>query len=314
MSKSTKFKNQFNIDNRKSNIDDFVVNVLGSREGRDIHNDDGDGKMDWEEENDRSDERQQQRCNQYIASNKDHLKNTDLFHLFEVAATRGHTDTLRILLDLDPHIIMTKNYDTYYMPLQTAVMDFRFEPNKRNYIVKQEYADRIKFLLYEGIKYGIEYNVSTYLMGGLFAVESDDDTFLIEMIYLLEPERCWDMIRSCLGCFADTIEVVPILHAAIGKVHVEMLEDICKQVPWSAFSLDIEGNYAFHVALLKGLQWSRGLKYILHANPSAVKEIEANSGLLPLALAAMKEDISLETLYEISLCAVGEGHLKDFFV
>ncbi len=239
--------------------------------------------------------------------------NTDLFYLFEIVATRGHPETLRLLLEMEPHIIMTKNYDTYYMPLQNTVLDFRYEGNKINYISPDKYASRIGFLLCEGISYAIEQGISPYLLGGLFAVDSEIDSFLIEIKFLLGEDICWQLLKTCLANFAPYAKV-PILHAAIGKVHVQTLVDIMQHFETSPFSCDEEGNYALHIAVLKGVQWSLGLSAILYANPLAALEAEVTSGLPPLAVAALQKNHGLETLYQLSLVAIGEGYLNDLFV
>ena len=269
-----------------------------------------------EEEKNSDDERQELRCNDHLMqiARTRTLKNSDLFYLFEVAAIKGHTDTLSILLELEPHIIMTKNYETFFMPLQSTVMEFRYVSNKINYIHKEAYADRIAFLLREGIEYGIQHNVSTYLMGGLFAVESEIDSILSEMMLLLGSKKCWDVIRSCLSSFPAA--KVPILHAAIEKFRFSTLETIMDEIPTSVSSPDDNGNYAFHIALIKGMPWSKGLKKILYAYPAAAgREVSlTSSGLFPtLAVAALEKNVGLESLYELSKHALGEGHFVDQF-
>jgi hypothetical protein len=229
-------------------------------------------------------------------------------NLFEKAATKGHTETLITLLELNPHLIFRKNSDTYYMPLQNTVLDFRYETNTVNYLPENEWSERIAFLLDEGIKYSIKYHSSAYLLGGLFAVESHIDGFFEESIHLLGSDTFWKMLTCCLTKYS--YYDVPILHAAIGKVYNDSLKGIMKHFKSSAFETDRDGKLALHVALEKGINWTQGLSDIVHANPMAVKEVEIRSGLPAYALAAVtsgspdKEEhhhkTDLNTIYELS--------------
>mmetsp|Transcript_4961 Transcript_4961/g.7314 ORF Transcript_4961/g.7314 Transcript_4961/m.7314 type:complete len:538 (+) Transcript_4961:1238-2851(+) len=248
----------------------------------------------------------------------------DIGNKFEKAATKGHTATLIALLEMNPSAIFQKNSETFYMPLQNTVLDFRYgetDPDALHYLPQEEWASRVAFLLNEGIKYGINLHQnstlsppsrseSLYLLGGLFAVDSEIDGFLSEMIHLFGHSRVWDLLKSCLGQYS--YQEAPILHAAIGKVHQDTLNGIINNFRYSAFLRDHEGNLALHVGIKKRLKWTHGLCDIVKSNPRAVKEIEVSTGLPAFAFAAVQqmdseglqiEKTDMKTLYE--LCLLG---------
>jgi len=248
----------------------------------------------------------------------------DIGNKFEKAATKGHTATLIALLEMNPSAIFQKNSETFYMPLQNTVLNFRYgetDPDALHYLPQEEWASRVAFLLNEGIKYGINLHQnstlsppsrseSLYLLGGLFAVDSEIDGFLIEMIHLFGHSRVWDLLKSCLGQYS--YQEAPILHAAIGKVHQDTLNGIIHNFRSSAFLRDHEGNLALHVGIKKRLKWTHGLCDIVKSNPRAVKEIEVSTGLPAFAFAAVQqmdseglqiEKTDMKTLYE--LCLLG---------
>jgi hypothetical protein len=200
--------------------------------------------------------------------NNDNDKNMILWNLLEKAATSGHIDTLKALLTINPHLIFQRNAETMYMILQATVLNFRYESSQKllsHYLPKHEWSGRIEFLLHEGIKYQIKYNLSSYLVGGLFAVESHIDGVLEEIMHLLGRETCWHMITCCLNQYS--YEDVPILHAAIGKAHPETIKGITEQFRDSASLRDRSGDLAIHVAIKRGMKWTHGLSDILAANP-----------------------------------------------
>ena len=106
--------------------------------------------------------------------------------------------------------------------------------------------------------------------GGLFAVESEIDSILSEMILLLGSEKSRDVIRACLNSFPAA--KVPILHATMEKFQFSTLKNIMDEILTSVSSPDDNGNYAFHIALIKGMPWSEGLQEILYAYPSAAEK------------------------------------------
>ncbi len=210
--------------------------------------------------------------------------------LFSNVHSTFHADMVRFLVRLCPESvsqvfdIFDGNFLINYMCITVA--DCRF------------LLRVIPILVEEGIRQelGGEYGI-----GGLFVVQAG-----LSCIDLLIDRRrqSWDVLAPIIH---NSIGDAPILHGAILAHSISIsysthIQSICQYFENSAQIRDSKGRLPIHLAAEQGLRWKEdNMEDIVKANLPAVKEKDPLSGLPVYALAAVGEDSSLSTVYEL-LC------------
>jgi hypothetical protein len=118
---------------------------------------------------------------------------------------------------------------------------------------------------------------------------------LNSLIKFCGATRVWDCIERVLR--SNTIPEQYILHSII-KYTPENTLDVIQRFPEALFLRDGKNRLPVHIALDKGLVWSKELCcLLLITKPHYLKKVDPVTKLFPFALAAMDRSCDVRTIY-----------------
>lgn len=168
-------------------------------------------------------------------------------------------------------------------------------------LTDQDY-ENLRTLIQNGINHG-----GIYTIGGLMHRDQHDEgsCVLARICHAQDPERVWKIIEQCLD-EADDYASASIVHAAISNKSViprVLFQDILYRFH-EPTQRDEHGRLPLHHAVALGLEWEGGLSDLVHANRDALDEVDPETDLPILGLAALNYARDLGTLFELAMQSV----------
>lgn len=215
-------------------------------------------------------------CGDDILAELDQDGSNSLHH---AAISGSSDDVLTLLMRVGGHDIITKHDNRGRLPIHYSVDRFG-TPNERVF----------KCFVREGISQRVG---GLHGMGGIFMKDKQDHS-TFDFLHSRLPLDA--LVRLCHSTFRGQ----PFLHAAIGNVSKDVIRMILIRLPWCISTRDVYGRLPIHVAAENGLTWEDGMDLIVEAYEESAEILDSRkTGLPPFAIAAVKQNNDLNTVYSL---------------
>jgi ankyrin repeat protein len=214
--------------------------------------------------------------------------------LIHRAAHSSSISTLRLFIDLFPNGVLTEDSDGN-LPIHLH-LGLRYRPTR---VFSEEDFDICRLLISQGMIYG---GIDT--IGGLFHEDPDEEhkctlDSLLKEAGKPNEQRVWQMIDDCLEECGDYANA-PIVHAAIGQratVSNALFGEVVER--YGVEHENNRGESPLLFAVKKGVPWNDGVSDILRRNRGALNDVDSDTELPLLLLAALNEEGDLNTIFEL---------------
>ena len=222
------------------------------------------------------------------------------FNLLHFAAGHGHVDVVRFLMQLDPDSIYSRDQDGA-LPIHVTC-NFQKDCSDSYYLIRELLLDEyIQKNHLEKCYYNNNNNSSNNNIND--EVDHDEHAITILEWFFPRVHASKDAIDKYVKDIANIMNhhsvSIPLLCAAVRVgapyPHLKCIIDLVHN---AASVRDHDHRLPIHLAVERGMLWSKGLRDIVRTNPEGVNERDCKTFLFPFALAASGEkSCELDSIY-----------------